>query len=156
MHRRHSGLFRLHQLLHISGGVSYQVLLVIAVGVDEIRTRAAVVGQRHPAGPAAVCLLHRLVPPQVILTVVLAPGGEPHPAQITAARQRYVQIPPVSGHGGLHLRPGNLLHISGGMGHQILLAIAVGMNEIGAGGVVAAQEHGICPAAVRLLPANTY
>ena len=91
------------------------------------------------------------MPAQVVLAVDLAPGGEPDLGQVAAARQGHVQIPPVGGQGGLHLRPGDLLHIGGGVGHQVLLVVAVGVDEIGAGGVVAGQGHGIGPGAVGLL-----
>ena len=114
------------------------------------------VGQRHPAGPAAVCLPHRLVPPQVVLTVHSAPGGEPHPAQITAARQGHVQIPPVSGHGRLQgglLRLHQVVHHHGAVVQQTLgqAVLIVDMDHIGAGLLVVDQRHLGHPAAILFL-----
>ena len=136
--------------------MSYQVLLVIAVGVDEIRTRAAVVGQRHPAGPAAVRLLPGLVPLQVILTVFLAPGGEPHLCQVAAAGKRQVQIPSVSGQrrlqGGL-FRLDQVVHHHGAVVQKSLgqAVLVVNVDHIGAGLLVVDQRHLGHPAAILFL-----
>ena len=47
--------------------MSHQILLAIAIDMDEIRTRTLVPGQRHRIRPVTVGLLFRLVPLQVVL-----------------------------------------------------------------------------------------
>ena len=140
----------------MGGGVGHQVLLVVAVGVDDIGAGGVVAGQGHGIGPGAVGLLLGLVPLQVILTVFLAPGGEPHLCQVAAAGKRQVQIPSVSGQrrlqGGL-FRLDQIVHHHGAVVQKSLgqAVLVVNVDHIGAGLLVVDQRHLGHPAAILFL-----
>ena len=136
--------------------MGHQVLLVVAVGVDEIGAGGVVAGQGHGIGPGAVGLLLGLVPLEVILAVLLAPGGEPHPGQVAAAGEGQVQIPSVGGQGRLQgglLRLHQVVHHHGAVVQQTLgqAVLIVDMDHIGAGFLMIDQGHLGHPAAILLL-----
>ena len=136
--------------------MGHQILLAIAVGMNEIGAGGVVAAQEHGICPAAVRLLPGLVPLQVILTVFLAPGGEPHLCQVAAAGKRQVQIPSVSGQrrlqGGL-FRLDQVVHHHGAVVQKSLgqAVLVVNVDHIGAGLLVVDQGHLGHPAAILFL-----
>ena len=136
--------------------MGHQILLAIAVGMNEIGAGGVVAAQEHGICPAAVRLLPGLVPLQVILTVFLAPGGEPHLCQVAAAGKRQVQIPSVSGQrrlqGGL-FRLDQVVHHHGAVVQKSLgqAVLVVNVDHIGAGLLVIDQRHLSHPAAILFL-----
>ena len=87
-------------------------------------------GQVHGRGPVAVGLPDRLVPLQVVLPIGSAPGGEPDLRQIAAARQGHGHVAAAVVEAGPYLGGHHLGHGGGGVGHQVLLVVAVGVEEV--------------------------
>ena len=122
--------------------------------MDEVGAGAVVVHQGHVIGPAAAAAVLGGVPDQVVLAAGAAPHGEADAAVAVGGIQPDGHGAAVVGHLG---RDGvgsrELRHLGGGVADEPVLAGVggVGVDEVGAGGVVVHQRHGVGPLAGGIL-----
>ena len=97
--------------------------------MDEIRTRSLVPGQRHRIRPVTVGLLFRLVPLQVVLAVDSAQTGNHTRLRSLRPVSVTVMYRPSADSWSPHLGRHGLSDGNSGVGHQIALIIAVGVEK---------------------------